>query len=116
MRFLLVAMFGALGAVARYLLSGFLQSRSRFDFPVGTLVVNLAGAFAIGLVAGATSLGADTTAEIVGFLGGFTTFSTWMVETIRLGLMQLRIRAIANLALVLVIGVALTAVGYTLAS
>lgn len=114
MTFLVTVLAGALGAVGRYLLSGAVQQRSRSDFPVGTLIVNLAGAFLLGLVAGADNLQSTATLAAAGFLGGFTTFSTWMIETIRLGIRPIRSRSLANLALALLGGVALAAAGYSL--
>jgi CrcB protein len=112
---LLAAVTGAAGAVCRYLLSGAVQSGSRSDFPIGTLTVNLTGALLIGLVAGVGD-GSTGALAALGFLGGFTTFSTWMIETIRLGMVQLRLRAVLNLAVTLTLGIGLTAVGYSLAS
>jgi CrcB protein len=50
----------------------------------------------------------------IGFLGGFTTYSTWMIETIRLGMPQLRPRAIVNLMATLILGIGLTMAGYSL--
>lgn len=105
---------GALGALGRYLLSGFVQQRVDTDLPVGTLAVNLSGALAIGLITGIDDLRSAPTLVAVGFLGGFTTFSTWMIETLRLGLPPLR--PLLNLAITLLAGVALAAVGYTLTS
>lgn len=107
---------GALGALARYMLSGSVQARLDIDFPIGTLAVNLCGAFLIGVVAGIDSLQSTATLIATGFLGGFTTFSTWMIETIRLGIPALRSRALANLVITLAAGVALVAAGYSLAT
>jgi len=75
---------GALGAVARAALSGYVQRRWQQQAAVGTLVVNLTGAFTLGLWVG-WSAGHDLAAPWTplvggGFLGAFTTFSTWMVE------------------------------------
>jgi CrcB protein len=75
-----VAATSALGAASRYgLMAGF---ERRFDrgIPWGTVVVNLTGSVALGLLAGADP--SDATLRLVGggFLGSFTTFSTWMVE------------------------------------
>jgi fluoride exporter len=84
---LLVALMaaGALGALARAWLTLWVQAR--WSRPgTGTLIVNLLGAFALGLWLGAAGSGADgatsaaTTLVGTGFLGAFTTFSTWMVE------------------------------------
>lgn len=108
------AFAGALGALCRYLLSGFVQQRIDTDLPVGTLAVNLSGAFLIGIVTGIDDLQSSATLLAAGLLGGFTTFSTWMIETIRLGIPSLRSRAIANLIITLIAGVALAAAGYSL--
>jgi fluoride exporter len=116
MTFVLAAVAGALGAVARYWMSGVVQEGTRSDFPVGTLSVNLAGAFLLGLVAGIDGLDSVPTLVAAGFLGGFTTFSTWMIETIRLGLAPLTSRAALNIVVALLAGVALAAVGYSLTS
>jgi CrcB protein len=111
----LVGIFaGALGALCRYLLSGVVQERTRSDFPVGTLTVNLTGAFLLGTVAGVDHLQSTATLAAAGLLGGFTTFSTWMIETIRLGSPPIRSRALTNLALTLLAGIALAAAGYSL--
>lgn len=114
MSFIVVTLAGAMGAVLRYLTAGWAQGLSRSDSPVGTLLVNLVGAFLLGLLAGT---GASDTAigrAMIGLLGGFTTFSTWMIETLRLG--PLSRAALANLTLTLVFGVALAALGYSLTS
>ena len=111
---LLVTLAGAFGAVVRYLLSGFVQQRVDTDLPVGTLAVNLSGAFLIGIVAGIDDLQSTIALIAVGFLGGFTTFSTWMIETIRLGIPPLRSRSLFNLTTTLIAGVALAAAGYSL--
>jgi CrcB protein len=105
---------GGLGAVGRYLLSGFVQERTRSDFPVGTLTVNLTGAFLLGTVVGVDHLQSAMTLAAAGFLGGFTTFSTWMIETTRLTSPPIRSRALTNLAFTLLAGIALAAAGYSL--
>ena len=112
----LATVAGAVGALSRYLLSGFVQEHSSSDFPVGTLAVNLSGAFLLGVVAGVDHLQSVVTLTAAGFLGGFTTFSTWMIETVRLGIPPFRARALANLSIALVAGVALAAAGYSLSS
>jgi fluoride exporter len=87
--FVLVAIGGLVGSVARYWLSGATQSLTGAGFPSGTLVVNVLGSFVIGLVM-ALSLerGAiDDDLRILltsGFCGGFTTMSTFSYETLAL--------------------------------
>lgn len=96
----------------RYLLAGFLQKVTRSDFPVGTLLVNLIGAFCLGVVAGTGDLESIVTVAVIGLLGGFTTFSTWMIETVRLG--PEASTSIVNLFITLMGGVALAAFGFSL--
>lgn len=84
-----VAVGGALGSVARYLLGAFIQDRVSIGLPVGTLVINVVGSLLLGFF---MALGLETTAltpEVrffltTGFCGGFTTFSTFSYETYRL--------------------------------
>jgi CrcB protein len=79
-----VATLGALGAAARFLLDGAISARAGRGFPLGTLAVNLSGAFALGVLVGA-AVSTDTSRLLgTGFLGGYTTFSTWMFESHRL--------------------------------
>ena len=76
-----VAIGGALGAVARYLVG------LAVAFPLGTLAVNVLGSFAIGLVwalFAARGLQAWLPLVMTGFLGGFTTFSAFSLDTLRL--------------------------------
>src|SRR2546430_12696280 len=85
---LLIFVGGGAGSAARYLLGGFVQTRAHPDFPVGTLVVNVLGCLAIGLI-GKYFLHSQTqlltrTALMVGFCGGFTTFSAFSYETLGL--------------------------------
>ena len=97
-----IGLLGGLGACARVLLGAAVDRRAAWApfFPWGTLAVNLLGAFAIGLLAGA-GLGGDAYAlAATGFLGGFTTFSTWVVDS-RLLVGR---PAVANLAVALALG------------
>lgn len=85
MQLLLIAAAGALGAVARYGLSGWIQDRAAF-FPWGTLAVNVLGSFLLGFAfryLESTTLPAEwRQAVIIGFLGAFTTFSTFSYEAV----------------------------------
>lgn len=89
MTYLLIAVFGAAGAVSRYALDGWISDLTHGQFPWGTFVVNVAGAFALGMVVALTTerllphphwrvaLG-------IGYLGSFTTFSTYTYESVKL--------------------------------
>ncbi|GFO68387.1 putative fluoride ion transporter CrcB [Geomonas limicola] len=84
-----IAFFGALGCLARYFLSGWVYDLCGRAFPYGTFVVNVIGAFLIGLIMEfsiRSVLISPTlrTALTIGFLGGLTTFSTFSFETFRL--------------------------------
>jgi CrcB protein len=113
MTLLLASLAGAVGAVCRYAVSGWAQRASCSDFPVGTLAVNLVGSFLVGVTVGIDQLGSETSLLALGFLGGFTTFSTWMVETLRLGFPR-SFRATSSILVSLIAGVALAAAGYSL--
>lgn len=88
MNVLLVAAGGAIGAASRYLLGGWIQSRLGPDFPWGTFIVNVSGCLLIGVVLGLAERGAlPGEARLflaVGVLGGYTTFSTFGYETLKL--------------------------------
>lgn len=86
---LLVAVGGALGSMARYLLSMLVLRVSGSLFPLGTFAVNTAGCFIFGAIAGATSQRVQMAPEmrlflLVGVLGGFTTFSSYAFESFSL--------------------------------
>lgn len=89
MPLILVGIGGFAGAVARYLVDGAVSSRMPGAFPWGTLVVNLSGSFILGLLFALTAERAILPAEIrgpvlIGFVGAYTTFSTYMLESWRL--------------------------------
>jgi fluoride exporter len=90
-KLLLIALAGAIGTLARYGLGGLVQEHAEQSgrmFPWGTVVVNLLGCLAFGIVwtsFSRWSIGGEMrTIVLVGFMGGFTTFSTFIFETNRL--------------------------------
>jgi len=117
---LLVAVGGALGAIARYLVDFWMVSRGITSVPLGTLVVNVSGSFALGLLVGilGTTGGPDWILTFVGtgFLAAYTTFSTWMFEAARLFQRGAWSPAIVHLAATMVLGVGFAAAGLWLAS
>lgn len=87
--FLAVVMAGAIGVALRYLLDAAITARAGDAFPWSTLIVNVAGAFALGLVVallGRHFVGTDIWRPTlgIGLLGGFTTFSAFALEAITL--------------------------------
>ncbi len=107
-----LAALGGLGALARFELDGRVQLWAAGEFPLGTFVVNVAGSFVLGLLTGLSITGNTLFLAGVGFLGSFTTFSTWMLETERLGEDGEGSLALANLALSLLAGAAFAAAGW----
>lgn len=122
MMYLGIAIAGAIGAPARYLLDGWVQHRWRGAFPLGTLLVNLLGSFVLGLVGGwFLYRGLPSTPRVLigaGFCGAFTTFSTFAFESVRLAETRRSGAAIINIAATIVgsclaaaAGLAIAAVG-----
>ncbi|WP_028402115.1 fluoride efflux transporter CrcB [Ectobacillus panaciterrae] len=80
--FLLVAIGGFFGAITRFGISNWFKKRYPSPFPIATLLINLTGAFLLGYV-----IGLDKNWQLLlgtGFMGAFTTFSTFKLETIQL--------------------------------
>ncbi|NOZ04698.1 MAG: fluoride efflux transporter CrcB [FCB group bacterium] len=115
LRLLFIAVGGALGALFRYAISGMTYRFLDGGFPWGTLVVNLSGAFAIGFLWG---LSERTTISpefrsfaFIGFIGSFTTFSTYALETINLFRDSEMKFALSNILISNVLGIILVLVG-----
>jgi len=109
---ILVAAMGAVGSLLRFRLDALVQQRSRASFPLGTLVVNLAGSFLLGLLTGLAVTGTTLLVLGTGLLGSFTTFSTWMLEAERLAEDGEQRLAFTNLALPLAAGLAAALAGW----
>jgi CrcB protein len=100
-----IGLLGGVGAIARFLLDGAVAGRAGRSFPWGTLTVNLTGAFALGLLVGAAVDGDAFLLAGTGLVGAYTTFSTWALESHRLGQDgQLRL-GVLNFGVSLVLGV-----------
>ena len=98
----LVALGGAIGSVSRYLVGLTLAALLGPALPFGTLTVNVTGSFAAGLLLGVTEVRDVATATrlvlLTGFLGGYTTFSAFSIETVLLAEQQGALGAIGNVA------------------
>lgn len=116
MKYLLVAVGGGTGAVLRYLLSRGIGGAWNGSFPLGTFVVNASGCLAIGALSAVFEhfvLQPEWRLFlVVGILGGFTTFSSFSLETFQLFREREIDAAVANLLLSNVVGVGMVAAGY----
>lgn len=111
-----VVLAGGLGALVRYLVDGAVQERWDGAFPLGTFIVNLSGSLVLGVVVGvflAHTSWPDSARLVAGtgFIGAYTTFSTFTFESFRLLREGARAYAVANLAGSLVAGFLAAAAG-----
>lgn len=114
---LAVGIGGFVGAIARFVLSGWIQKFSSLLFPVGTLSVNVLGSFIIGFAAlyfESVVLPHQKALVITGFLGALTTFSTFSLETVTMLQGGLWGRAATNVTLNALLCVAATLLGMML--
>ena len=115
----LIGVAGSLGALSRYWVEGIVSRRFPGVFPLGTFVVNVSGAFALGLL---FTLMTERfmispqlrTATTIGFLGAYTTFSTLSFETLRLIQDGAYLAAVANGLGTMVIGLGAVYLGIVL--
>ena len=82
--YLMVAMGGALGSVARFGISNLIALRYAGSFPVATLLVNVTGSLAIGYLAAAATNESSRAFWMVGVCGGYTTFSAFSLQNLQL--------------------------------
>ena len=115
---ILIAILGAIGAVSRWKISEYCTRLGPENFPFGTFTVNIIGSFLLGIL---MSMSVNETVPetwrvpiAVGFLGSFTTFSTFSVETINLLQQGNGRMALLNLGSQLGIGLMAAAVGLTI--
>ncbi|WP_082944841.1 fluoride efflux transporter CrcB [Mycobacterium sp. 852013-50091_SCH5140682] len=106
-----VVLLGGLGAVSRFLVDRAVSARQTRGFPFGTLVVNLSGALLLGFFGGLAL--SPNVALLAGtaYVGAYTTFSTWMLETQRLSEERRLWPAAANILVSVVLGLMMAGLG-----
>jgi len=114
---LAIALGGAIGSVARYVLTGFIVRLGGPTFPLGTFVVNVIGCCVFGALAGLTSARLSISPEVrlfwfTGILGGFTTFSSYAFESFLLVREGHFLAAGVNIAGQVLLGLVTLAAGY----
>jgi len=119
MRIFLLLTGGAIGTLARYALAGYTHKIYIGAFPMGTLIVNLLGSFIIGFLWGISesrNISPNYRSFVfIGLLGGFTTFSTYALETMNLLRANEIRQALTNVLITNLCGVALVFIGFILA-
>lgn len=120
MQLLLIGIGGLVGTLARHLLDVWIRSATQSAFPWGTLLINATGSFAIGVLFVLTvergTLPVELRAPLgIGFLGGYTTFSTFMLDSLRLAQDGSWSLAAANIAGSVLLGVAAIVAGVAVA-
>jgi CrcB protein len=113
----LVALGSALGGAARFLLAGWVGARLGESFPWGTVLVNVLGSALIGALAAQEEMLSPEARQflMVGVLGGFTTFSSFSLQTLRLAQDGDWVRAAGNVLGSVALCLAAVAVGYRVA-
>lgn len=108
-KYLMVGIGGFIGAIARFVLGSYIGNRLGSRFPYGTFVINISGSFLIGVIL--TVLAERTTASPnwrylvpIGFIGAYTTFSTFEFETLRTAQDGQMTMAFLNVILSVVVG------------
>jgi CrcB protein len=107
---------GGLGAVTRFMVDRTVSRRTKGPFPFGTLVVNISGAALLGFLAALTVRHEVAILAGTAFLGAYTTFSTWMLQTQRLAEQRHIMFATMNIVISVVLGLAAAAAGHWTAS
>lgn len=120
MKILYLGIFGGLGCIARYMVSGWVYNLAGKALPYGTLSVNVIGSLLLGLIMEGSLRSTLLSPELrfgitVGFMGGFTTFSTFSYETVRLLEEGSMVAAGANVLLNVTVCIAAALIGIYLA-
>ncbi|MPQ32851.1 fluoride efflux transporter CrcB [Clostridium estertheticum] len=112
MTYMLVAVGGAAGSLVRYSLGKFISEKSKHSFPIGTFIINITGALLLGIV---STIGVSSNITLLlgdGFLGAYTTFSTFMYEGFNLFKEKEKLNAFIYILCTLILGI----VGYVIGS
>lgn len=112
----MIALGGSVGAIARYMVGSYIGNRMGSRFPYGTFVINISGSFVVGFVMAILSERTHVSRNWlflvpIGFIGAYTTFSTFEFETMRLMQDGQAFTALMNVALSVVVGFAMVWIG-----
>jgi CrcB protein len=115
-RYVFIAIGGAIGAIARFAVGSYVGNRMGTRFPYGTMLINLTGSFVIGVVMTIIAERATINRNVIylvpiGFIGAYTTFSTFEFETLRLVQDGQALAALSNVFLSVLAGFAMVWLG-----
>ncbi|HEX5252926.1 MAG TPA: fluoride efflux transporter CrcB [Mycobacterium sp.] len=110
-----VALIGGIGSVLRFVIDRTVARRVSRPFPFGTLAVNISGAALLGFLGGLALNKEAALLAGTAFVGAYTTFSTWMLETERLGEERQLRAALANIVVSVLLGEAAAFIGQQIA-
>ena len=116
MTYMLVAVGGAAGSLVRYSLGRFISEKSKTSFPIGTFIINITGALLLGIV---STIGVSSNIMLLlgdGFLGAYTTFSTFMYEGFNLFQEKEKLNAFIYILCSLILGTLGYAIGSKIGS
>jgi CrcB protein len=118
--YLFVAIGAACGGVLRYWMTGIIQSNTRYNFPFGTLVVNVLGSFILGFIIFVLDVRELISPRMkillaIGLCGGFTTFSTFSIETINLLIDTETLFALLNVLVNVILSIVAVFLAYSIA-
>jgi CrcB protein len=112
MEYMLVGIGGTFGSITRYLLGKFISKHSKSKFPVGTFIINITGALLLGLLTGYEVISSNLYTLLGdGFLGAYTTFSTFMYEDFNLFQDRKKLNAFTYIISSIFIGVIVFVIG-----
>jgi CrcB protein len=111
-----VALLGSTAALGRFAVYHLITTRTSLSLLAGTFAVNISGSLALGLVTGLALSGNALLLVGSATIGSYTTFSTWILETQRLGEGRKALPALANVLLSVLLGIGAAALGRTLGS
>jgi fluoride exporter len=106
-----VAILGGLGSLARFMFDAVISVQTSSSFPLGTLAVNASGALILGLLTGVALSGEALLLAGSATIGSYTTFSTWMLETHRLGEDGELLLGVLNVLASIAVGLSATILG-----
>lgn len=114
MNIFLIGIGGSMGSLARYSLGQYIQKRVGKYFPIGTLIINITGALILGILSAANLNSPLHYFLCDGFVGAYTTFSTFMFDSTKLIEGHQKLNALIYISISIIVGILFYTIGYNL--